>query len=357
MELQFNKAVAVLIPAYEPDEGLLRLLREIKDKTQYSVIVIDDGSSENKAFIFEKAKEYAVVLRHAQNQGKGKAIKTGLSYIQEHFAAYTAVVTMDADGQHKVDDAIRVCDAAIRNTDALIIGSRAFVGDVPARSKFGNTVTRGVYKLVTGTKLHDTQTGLRAFLASMIPFMLDIKGDRYEYEMNVLLECSRNKIPIEEIPIKTVYLQNNESSHFDTIKDSIRIYKDIIKFSLSSFAGFLIDFCIYSIMILITKGMDTGTSILLSNVVARTISSSANYYINRRFVFKNKESVLKTATKYFALVIGILFVNTVLLTYLVENILSNKVISKLFVEITMFIVSWLVQRFLIFKKAKERETA
>jgi putative flippase GtrA len=349
-----NNLVITLIPAFEPDEKLIVLLEELGAKTKNSLIVVDDGSSGSAAGVFKEAERFATVLRHDENKGKGRAIRTGLEYIQKHFDSDSIVITMDADGQHTVDDAIRVCEA-VDNAPQLVIGSRAFAGKVPMRSKFGNVFTRGVYSLVTGKSLHDTQTGLRAFSASMIPFLMDIDGDRYEYEMNVLLECSRQDIPIKEVPIKTVYVKNNASSHFDTVKDSLRIYKDIIKFSLSSFAGFVIDFCIYSLMIWLTKDMLTSTSLLLSNVTARAVSSSANFYINKRFVFKNRDSVIKTALKYFALVIGILIVNTLLLTVLVEYLVANKVLSKLIVEIVLFFVSWLVQRFFIFKKGNEKE--
>lgn len=178
-----------------------------------------------------------------------------------------------------------MCAEACIHSDSLILGSRALADNVPLRSRFGNTVTRFVYRLASGVKVHDTQTGLRACSCRLLSWMLEVKGDRYEYEMNVLLECSKADIPIREVPIKTIYLDGNKSSHFDTVKDSIRIYKEILKFSASSLASFVIDYLLYSVMVLLTAGIGAEISLVISNVTARLVSATVNYNINRRYVF------------------------------------------------------------------------
>ncbi len=340
----------VIIPAFEPDDKLIVLLQQIKAETDYSAIVVDDGSTKKASEFIEKAALYATVLHHQTNIGKGAAIKTALEHIKNNFPANAVIVTMDADGQHKLSDAVRVCDAAAKHESSLIIGSRKFAGQVPLRSRFGNAITRFVYKIVTGIKVKDTQTGLRAFGAEMIPFMLDVDGKRYEYEMNVLLDCARQKVPIHEVMIETVYINDNASSHFDTIKDSYRIYKEILRFCASSLICFVTDFLIFSLMILLTRDLLVSVSVPLSNIVARVISASLNFYINKKYVFKSKESYAKSAIKYFALAGGILLANTFILTVLVKHVIGNEFISKIIVEVSLFIVSWLVQRFLIFKK-------
>lgn len=344
-----NKNAVVIIPAYEPDGKLITLLKEIKENTGFTAIVINDGSSSGLGELFDEAAEYAVVLHHLTNSGKGIAIKTGLSYIKDNFPEDTVVITMDADGQHKVSDAVKVFETAAENKGSLVIGSRVFSGKVPLRSRFGNSVTRFVYKIVTGIKVKDTQTGLRAFDAALIPFMLDVKGSRYEYEMNVLLECSRQKINIEQVQIETVYIENNQSSHFNPVKDSCRIYKEIVKFCASSLIAFCTDYGIYSLMIFLTRDLTLSLKIAMSNIVARIISSSLNFYINKKYVFKSKEKLLLSAIKYFALAGGILFINTFILSILVKQAGIGPHLSKLMVEITLFIVSWLVQRLFVFR--------
>lgn len=349
--MQYNQFI-VAIPAYEPDQCLIQLIKEIRKNTQFDILIINDGSSSDTNPIFEEAKEYASVISHDRNMGKGQAIKTALQKIHENYED-SIVVLADADGQHKVKDIIKICQEMLRSGNGLMIGSRRFTGKVPARSQFGNTVTRHIFRLVSGVKVHDTQTGLRAFRTDLIPFLLNIEGCRYEYEMNVLLACAKGKVPIVEIPIETVYLDGNQCSHFRAIKDSFRIYKEIIKFSISSFASFLIDFAAYSLFIALTGSIQVQVSILISNVLARMISSSANFYMNRNYVFKSKDSMLKTAIKYFSLVIGILALNTVLLTFLVEYVIGNQLVAKVLIEIILFFVSWWVQKIVVFPRTKK----
>ena len=221
-----------LIPAFEPENELINLVIQLYD-AHFKVILVDDGSGENYRRIFSTAKRFADVLVHETNMGKGKAIKTGLAYVKRHYPENTVVVTMDADGQHSVSDAVRVAEAAADETKSLVLGVRCFGRDVPKRSRFGNTVTRFVFRAVTGLGVSDTQTGLRAFGSEQIPFMLGVDGERYEYEMNVLLKYAKGKIPIIEVKIATIYFDNNEGSHFGTFKDSFRIYRSIFKLDKS----------------------------------------------------------------------------------------------------------------------------
>ncbi|MCR4669244.1 MAG: bifunctional glycosyltransferase family 2/GtrA family protein [Clostridia bacterium] len=338
-----DSRIIALIPAYEPEELMITLLKELSEEG-IEAIVVDDGSKSDKDSLFAEAAEYAAVLRHSVNRGKGAAIKTGLSYISEHYRKDAAVVTMDADGQHKVSDARKVASAALENPGALIIGGRRFTGDVPLRSRMGNTITRYVFFLSTGRMIYDTQTGLRAFTAESIPYMLGVEGDRYEYEMNVLMRCAREGLEMIEIPIETVYIGDNSSSHFDTIKDSYRIYKEIIKFSASSILSFLIDYSLYSVF-LIAFGRP-----LRANVLARVISASANFLINKRLVFRTDGNTVKDAGKYALLAIVILALNTGLLKLLTGILGIGPYIAKIIVEIILFILSYLVQKNLVFCK-------
>ena len=216
----------ILIPAYEPDSKLLKLLREINHK--YPVIVVNDGSSKAYQDIFNEVKNYAHLLSYSKNMGKGYALKTGLNYIEDTYDNYI-VVTMDADGQHTLKDAINLCDYVKDHKDTLALGKRELTKNTPIRSRIGNYITRKVFKLVTRNKIYDTQTGLRAFSKELIDYMLSIPGNRYEYEMNILLNLKKHNINYHEIPIETIYLDHNKSSHFNSITDSYKIYKEIFK--------------------------------------------------------------------------------------------------------------------------------
>ena len=342
-----------LIPAFEPEDGLVNLAVQLSD-AHFKVILVDDGSGEQYRRIFSAAKRFAVVLTHEQNRGKGCALKTGLSYIARHCASNAVVVTLDADGQHSVRDAVRAADEAADNPNALVLGCRRFDGkDVPRRSRFGNRLTCLVYRLATGVSVSDTQTGLRAFGMGLLPFLLGIDGERYEYEMNVLLACPRRKIPICEIPIETIYEAGNAGSHFNALRDSLRIYGDIFKFAASSFTGFVVDYGLYTLLAALTGGLSAAVSIPLSNVLARIVSAWVNFSINRKYVFKSEENPVKTAVQYFALAAVILAGNTVILSLLISTAGMNRYLAKVLTEILFFSMSWAAQKFIIFRKKEE----
>ncbi len=165
-----------LIPAFEPGREMTDMLAELKEHG-FEMVIVNDGSTPDREAFFLEAARYGAVISHKDNRGKGAALKTGLAYIRQQYPADSIIVTMDADGQHKVSDAVEVCRTAECFPDRLILGSRKLSGKVPARSRFGNTVTRFVYRLTTGVPVYDTQTGLRAFSAKWIPTMLRIDGD------------------------------------------------------------------------------------------------------------------------------------------------------------------------------------
>jgi len=221
-----NDKIIVLIPAYEPTLDMINLLEELNEKNLKSVVV-DDGSGKEYSDIFKKAKKYSTVLVHADNRGKGAALKTGYKYISENYKSDFVIVTVDCDGQHKIDDAVKICEFALKHENFLVIGKRLRGEKTPLRSYLGNAITRFVYRITTGIDVYDTQSGLRAFSCKLLPFMLKVDGERFEYEMNVLLECPKNKVKIKEIKIETIYIDKNSGSHFNAVKDSARIYKKI----------------------------------------------------------------------------------------------------------------------------------
>lgn len=336
-----------LIPAYQPDEKLSALCASLKEKN-YAIIVVDDGSGDAYVPIFESVKPYAEVISYTPNRGKGAALKEGLKYIQTIANPADAVVTADADGQHRPDDIEKtVCDA-LANPSALVLGSRAFTGKVPLKSRLGNAITRNVFALFARRRVQDTQTGLRAFTCDQIPFMLEIRGDRYEYEMNVLLECARKGVSIREVPIETVYIDGNASSHFHPVRDAFRIYREIFAFAASSFAGFLVDYGLFSLISALL-----GQSMLgVCNVLARIVSASVNYALNRRYVFHDQNGVMHSAPRYALLAAAILCVNTLLLKLLVNVACVNRFAAKIIVEVVLFIASWTIQKFAVFAKRR-----
>ncbi|MEG1991296.1 MAG: glycosyltransferase family 2 protein, partial [Christensenella sp.] len=281
--------IYVLIPAYKPDERLNILLSQLD--ASYTAIIVDDGCGSGFGAIFDKAQEQgAIVLTHEINRGKGAALKTGYAYLKDQPAG--TVITADADGQHTADDISLLASAAARNPDSLILGVRD-LSEMPFRSRFGNTITRIVFFMGTGLKISDTQTGLRAFPTSLLDKMLTAEGDRYEYEINVLLNLKNWKVTVVEVPIKTIYIDDNSSSHFNPIKDGFRVFSRIIKHCASSLSCATIDYLLFSLFSLFMP-------LELRYIAARAISACINYQLSRRIVFHGQPSA-KSAIGYFAL--------------------------------------------------------
>lgn len=336
----------IIIPAYEPNHRLVEVVEGIvRDLPSSEVIVIDDGSGDDYKSYYDHAEQLGeTLLRHSHNRGKGAALKTAFDYLLNNGCADQEdyLVTIDSDGQHLVSDMIKVAEAARGKHSHLILGSRSFVGEVPLRSRFGNIVTARLFRLVTGENISDTQTGLRAMSTRLLPWLLSLSGDRFEYEFNMLLEAKTSSILIEEVPIETIYIEENESSHFRPIHDSIRIYAPFLKFSSTAIIAAVIDASLLFIL------MNLTGHLLFSVVVARVLSATAQCCLNASLVFKSRTSkTFRVGIRYTLLVIILLICNY----FLIQSLLGigiGLVIAKLLTETFLFIVSYRVQKNMIF---------
>ena len=336
----------VLIPSYCPDAHLTGLLQELS-KAGFACVVVDDGSSPEYQEIFMAAEPYCTMLCHPRNLGKGAALRTGLEWIRRHGSAEDIIVTADGDGQHTADDILRCAQISQRFPGALVLGCRSFDGSVPAHNRLGNQITAGMFQLLTGRKLSDTQTGLRAFRGALIPMMLAAKGDRYEYEMNVLLDCIPAGIPYQEVPIRTIYEDGNRSSHFHVLRDSLLICRQLLKFAASSAASFCVD---YSLFLLFSLPAVSAAQVLYANVAARIFSATFNYELNRRCVFVDQSRRQTTWWKYALLAGFILCLNTAILSLMIEVLGISRYAAKLLTEAVLFFFSWALQKNVVFSR-------
>lgn len=332
---------ATLIPAYEPDERLVGLVVALENRDPSSpVVVVDDGSGPAYREIFESARRAgAEVLIDSANHGKGHALRLGIAHIEANHPGED-VVCADCDGQHAPDDIARVARAVERREGQIVLGCRSFATDVPLRSRFGNTVTRHVFDLATGRRIHDTQTGLRGYAAEVLPWLQTIPGDRFEYELEILLRAQRQEVPMTEIPIATIY-EEQHSSHFRTFRDSARVYVPFLKFSLSSIAAFAVDVVVFFTM------MALSGNLLAAAVVARATSATINFTTNRRLVFSSSGAQRTQARRYGTLVVSLLAVNYLVLRSLTSVGLGVGV-AKFATEAMLFGLSYQLQRRVVF---------
>lgn len=212
--------VAILIPAYDPDGKLAALVDELRPAFRHLVLV-DDGSVRGRDVLDAVRGRVEVLLAHEANRGKGAALKTGLAWIRDNLPGVRAVVTADSDGQHRPADIRRVAEASLGHPDGLVLGVREFAGKVPFRSQLGNYWTRALFRLVTGLPVRDTQTGLRGIPRPLVDRLLRLPGDRYEYEIRMLVDARRHPAPPLQVSIETVYIDGNRSSHYRPFRDTL----------------------------------------------------------------------------------------------------------------------------------------
>lgn len=312
-----------------------------------SIIVVNDGSVPGCKPIFDAIGGLAQcrLLHHAVNLGKGRAIKTGLNYLSVHIPDVCGVVTCDADGQHLVEDIVKVAQVLNKNTESLVLGVRGFDTKVPLRSKLGNTITRGIFYLLVGKYLSDTQTGLRGIPACFVPSLIRLEGEGYEYEMNMLIAAKTEGLPVIEENISTIYIENNRSSHFNPLFDSMKIYFLLLRFSCSSFVASMLDLVVFTICYNLTA------NILLSIFLGRyTLACLVNFYINRNFVFHHKDRLRSTLVRYYLFATFMGMCAYLLISAVTEHFSVSVILSKLMVETFLFIISFTVQRDYIFAR-------
>ena len=346
-ELSGLGSLAVLIPAWQPEERLAPLVRELVDAGFGRVVVIDDGSRAACAPVFAEvgALQHVDVLRHAVNLGKGRGLKTGFNHVLNLGDGMVGVVTADADGQHTPEDIQRVGEALLRSGAQPVLGVRSFAGDVPLRSRFGNLLTRRVFSFLTGTSITDTQTGLRGLPLSVLPGLMALDGERYEYEMTMLAHLCRGGPAPLQVPIATVYIENNRGSHFDPVWDSMRIYFVLVRFYASSLLAAGLDLLLFAICFALTG------RVLLSVVVGR-LSSLVNFWVNRRFVFHNLNSVGQALWRYYLLAVVIGAASYWSIVGLHRYLHWPVLLAKVCVDVLLSLMSFAAQRTFVFRRGE-----
>ncbi len=351
--------VTVVLPSLNPDEKLRRVVAGLTREGFDDIIIVNDGSDEAHLPNFPFPDEFPniEILTHEVNRGKGAALKTAFTHFLATRKNRVGVVTVDGDDQHHPADVLSCAEVLCAIPNNLILGVRDFsLPDVPARSRKGNRITSFVFRAFCGINISDTQTGLRALPTVHLPRMLEVEGDRFAYETNMLLELKRAHIKWTEVPIRTVYIEENQTSHFRPIVDSWRIYRLIFKFILSSCAGSIVDIGVFYLLALLFGIATTNLSIYIYTAVARLISSLTNFALNRSLVFRSKAGIGGTLFRYYALAIPQLLISAFLVEQLTWSgnmgaFLTTAV--KAVVDICLFFISFRIQRDWVFRRREK----
>ncbi len=345
--------VTAVLPCLNPDENFLRVVRELAEGGFTHIIVVNDGSQAECRPLFAQAEQLpgCEVLHHAENRGKGRALKTAFAHFLQNPRGHLGVVTVDGDGQHVLAD-IRRCAAALEeHPDSLVLGVRSFAGrGVPKRSALGNRLARLALRLLFGLHVSDSQTGLRGIPAAFTRRILDLDGERYELETNMLLEAKAQGLPVVELPIQTIYIDENAASHFRPVADSLRIFLPILRFAFSGLSSALVDIGLFALLDWALQSLVPGWRYLIAVAGARACSAGYNFLINRNLVFHSNTGYGGSLLRY-----GLLCVAQILCSYAGTFFLSEvaglpAVLSKACVDLFLFFVSFRIQRRWVFPR-------
>lgn len=361
--------ISVVLPSLDPDQKLLTVIDGLLEVGFSHIILVNDGSKEENLHYFETAARHPQVdlIHHEVNKGKGVALKTAFRWFLEHCPQGKGVVTVDGDNQHHPEDT-KACALKMLETQQIILGCRDFsLEHVPPRSRAGNNATKRVFKIFCGMTLSDTQTGLRAIPRDYLQPLILAKGDRFEYETNMLLEMKRLNMPYGEVPIRTVYIEENKSSHFRAVRDSVRIYALILghffRYTLASVLSAVVDTCTFSLLSWLLSGTLSGLMLnALCTTSARILSSLFNFALNKKLVFRSDGSTGKALLKYYCLAIPILLLQLGLThgVFLLLNIGDHQTLLRTVIYVAvmtvLYIVSFIFQQRWVFKaNPKEKD--
>ena len=360
--------ISVVLPSLDPDEKLIAVVDGLLQYGFSHIILVNDGSKqENLHYFTDLAAQHPEItlLHHEVNKGKGAALKNAFLWFLANRPEGYGVVTVDGDNQHHPEDTKRCCEHMME-TGRAVLGCRDFnQEDVPARSSFGNKTTSMIFKIFVGMTISDTQTGLRAFPRDVLEEIVEVYGDRFEYETNMLLAFKTKGIDFDEVKIRTVYIEENKSSHFRIVHDSWRIYKLILthffRYTVSSILSAVVDTGAYSLLCKVLSGMLTGLSLTAAaGVIARVISSLLNFFLNKRLVFQTNCSTGKAMLRYYALALPQMAAQ-VLLTqgvYTLFNISDSatglRTLLYAVVMTVLYFVSYMIQQRWVFAPQKSK---
>ncbi len=364
--------IAVLIPALDPGRDLIEYCDRLIASGIETLILVDDGSDSEHATVFKELSDRCLVLTHPHNLGKGRALKdafklimsgaltdtvscdeSDLSKWEPYLKQIKVIVTADSDGQHAVEDVLAVGREALSHGDALVLGARDFDNEnVPFKSRNGNKITRRLFKLLHRLELVDTQTGLRGIPVSILDRLIKGKGNRFEYELDMLVIAARTHIPVVEVPIETIYENNNEQTHFRAVRDSIAVYRILFgtffKYLIASLSSFVVDILFFRMFLAMFSGLSEATAIMFATAGARVVSSIYNFLMNKTVVFLKEGKNIQTAAGYYTLCICQTAASAGLVILLHRFLPLEETYVKVIVDSLLFCISYQIQKHIVF---------
>lgn len=354
----------IVIPAYNPPASFAQYVPKLIEAGFDKVIVVNDGSRTDKLPIFFKiGRSGAVLLTHEENRGIGAAVKTGLTYYQEHFRGETdGVITLNSDRLTPIDDVKKMAESLHNEQQlgsyAIVVGTRDMTSHLVTDYDYRmNTLMKLIYHMLMGVRLGDPMSGVFGIPDLRVQHCLDVPAERYSYETAMLM--SFEKIGFLQVPIHYVSFEKGYEKvrgPRDTFGIILTVVKKFVLYSITSLMASVVDIIMFSIFTGITfRG--SMFAIIYSTICARLISASVNYLLTKHFVFHFKsdkaQQSAKSAGEFMALSAAQCLLSAVIVT-LLKGVLGGSAVGfKIITDIVLFFLSYKIQHKYIFKDDKK----
>jgi glycosyltransferase involved in cell wall biosynthesis len=335
--------VAVIVPCYNTGVTCVEVVRRAQ-ATADRVLVVDDGSTDDTPRHI--AASGAAFLRLPVNAGKGAALKAGLEEVLKGpngllADVFDCIVTIDGDGQHDPADIPRFVSRAFRDGVDLVISVRD-LRRMPWKSRIGNRVARWLFLVETGCYIPDTQSGFRLLSPLLARALLPaVTWRRYETEAEILAKAVALGYPLGVVTIDTVYLEQNQRTHFDPLWDSMRVIAVLSRGGVTSLAVAVVGIATYVLALSMAAG-----NVIWANAVATLCAVATDLVMRRQYLFRVRgRFTLSEPARYTAMVLLNLLVTSWLLLALQRrgaHPVGAKVIAQLLEGALTFI--WRVER-------------
>lgn len=326
-----------IVPCYRQPEEYINVLSELLSTEIYKIIIVDDGNV--KLIELNQIKSSKIVLiRHERNIGKGAAIKSALKYIKKYETSeISGIVMLDCDGQHSIKDMEKLIESHKEFSDKIVLGVREFTGkNVPFKSKLGNNVMSFLFHLIFDVRIIDTQTGLRIIPSRLIEEIIDIKNNRFAFELEFLIRGIR-KTDIVQVPISTIYHEKNRETNFRPFLDSVNILYPLIRTATVGLTAVALDYIILLALLI------NEISLFYSLLIARLIGLIYSSIMIRNFVWRSTRKKARSYIKYFTLwIANLLFLYFILDSF--SSTIKEIFILKIFIDFVLFVINFIIQR-------------
>lgn len=341
---------AVIISLYYENRATIKLCNELYQLGADNIVVVNDGCKLSDGFTTELTSMGCHIVNLQINNGKGASIRSGIRFAHDNLYNIKGYITVDADGQHKAEDVMKIGRAMDLRPNCLVLGKRDLKkSKAPVKTKFGNKISALYFKVITGVGCKDTQTGLRGIPASLYELAIDTKGERFDYEMNFLTRCADRKVPFYNLNIIADY-SNIEKSNYRIIKDTYLIYRTPLKFATASVGCTAIDLILFTLFTYLLPSSFVW-NVALATVLARFVSGIINFLINRKMIFKNDANARRQLIRYIVLFVCIMCASTVIVS-LLSFLPVQVTVIKAVVDLMLWTVNYTVQRKWVFKESK-----